>query len=466
MFVRQRSHYTVKLALDLFIINLSFFIAAILAQSFEILLDRYYMFFLTGLLNVVWYLNANAIDFYDDTGNRYFSFQFIKILRGVITQIVLSVLFIFLAKEDLFTRNFIAYYAFLILLLLSARVLIIKEALDSIRKKGKNVRNLLIIGTGETARYFYDTVKKSSDIGYNIVGFLSNDNRNNGLHVISSIEHYEEVLQDKKIDETIIALSDSDGSQLKNLIAVSNRHAVRTHIIPDYFNLLARKFQVSMIGKVPIITVRNEPLEQIQWKLAKRIFDIVFSFLTIILLASWLFPLIVIMIRITSKGPAFFKQPRIGKDNKPFSCLKFRTMRINKECESFAPTKKNDSRITKIGRFLRKSNIDELPQLFNVLWGDMSIVGPRPHPVAFEETYGSYVEAIKLRNLVKPGITGWAQVNNLRGDSPNESENKERIKKRIDHDIWYIENWTFWLDIQIILLTVWQMIRGKSKGVY
>jgi putative colanic acid biosynthesis UDP-glucose lipid carrier transferase len=221
-----------------------------------------------------------------------------------------------------------------------------------------------------------------------------------------------------------------------------------------------------MIGNFPVISVRSEPLEEIHWKVLKRTFDISFALAFLVLICSWLFPVIAFFLKKDSKGSVIFKQDRIGVKNKKFICYKFRTLYSDKkESDQFVPVIKDDSRITHFGSLLRKSNLDELPQFINVLKGDMSVVGPRPHAIPYDDKYTLIVEDIRLRHNVKPGITGWAQVHGLRGDTFSEEENARRTIERIEHDIWYIENWSFWLDIQIILITIWQMVKGDTKGI-
>ena len=196
----------------------------------------------------------------------------------------------------------------------------------------------------------------------------------------------------------------------------------------------------------------------------KRAFDIFFSFFVIFFIFSWLFPLIALLIKITSKGPVLFVQDRVGLNGNTFKCFKFRTMKVADVKYMYTPTDKSDSRITLIGQFLRKTNLDELPQFFNVLKGDMSIVGPRPHPIAFHNEYATYIDNIDLRHLVKPGITGLAQINGYRGDVLDKDENKKRTAKRIAYDLEYIQNWSFQLDLKIILTTVSQMISNQTNG--
>ncbi len=467
MITNKKSTYYLRLFLDLFILNISFFIAAVLAQSLSILLQRNYMFILMAVLNFIWYFFSNVIDFYDDYNIRNFSYQFIKIIRNVTVQVLASVLFIFLVKENLFTRNFIILYGILLTLLVSIRTQAVKYSITKIRGKGKNIRNLLIVGAGEIGKNFYESILKRNQFGFNLAGFLDdNIEKDNGLKILGKIKELDETIKGKNIDEVVIALPLNAAGQLDNIIKICNKNAVRVHIIPDYFRFVSKKFQVSMIGNFPIITVRNEPLGEAHWRFVKRVFDVVFSFIAIVLILSWLTPLLFILNRLSSRGPVFFKQDRVGTKDEIFRCYKFRTMTAgNKSSNQYQPTVVGDERVTKIGRFLRKSNIDELPQFINIIKGQMSIVGPRPHPIAFNEKYKEMVDEIKLRSWVKPGLTGWAQIHGYRGDVIDYEKNKIRTRKRIEFDLWYIENWSFWLDIQIILTTVWQMIKGETKGV-
>jgi putative colanic acid biosynthesis UDP-glucose lipid carrier transferase len=418
-------------------------------------------------LNFVWLFFSNVLSFYEDTDARYFAYQFVNILKNVFVQGFTAIVFIFLVKEDLFTRNFIIYYSVILTIFIGIRIIAFKFIIVSLRKSGKGIRNLLIIGAGEVASSFLNVVLKNPEFGYNFIGFLDDQNvPTNNENILGGIESLERIIAEKKIDEVVIAIPDYAASLLDGIIRICNKTAVRTHIIPDYFRFLSKKFKISMIGNFPLISVRSEPLEEIHWKILKRTFDIVFSFLFIILIYSWLFPVIAFFLKKDSKGPAIFKQDRIGGKNKKFICYKFRTLYAEKKGkEHFVPVMNNDPRITKFGNFLRKSNLDELPQFINVLKGEMSVVGPRPHAIPYDDKYRLIVEEIKLRHNVKPGITGWAQVHGLRGDTFSEEENTKRTIKRIEHDIWYIENWSFWLDIQIIILTAWQMLKGDTKAI-
>ena len=465
MIVNKKSIYTSRIISDLLLLNLSFIISAIIAQSINILIARDYMFILLLLLNIVWFVNTNLSGFYLDFFTRSFSFQFFNILKIVFFQVGLTVLFIFLTKEDLFTRNFIVLYGFLLTLSISLRTAIFKNILISLRKQGKNIRNLLIIGAGEVGKNFKETISQNPDFGYRFVGFL--DNTITDDTVLGTIDQLDEKLKQNEIDEVVITLSSQPTELLDEIIRICNINAVRIHIIPDYFRFLSSRFQISSIGNFPIITARQEPLEEANRRFLKRLFDIVFSFLVLIFLLSWLYPIIALLIKLDSKGKVLFIQKRIGAKNQLFECYKFRTLtsESSKESDTFKPVVSGDKRVTSIGNFLRKSNIDELPQFFNVLKGDMSVVGPRPHAIPYQDLYGKIFEEIKMRHNVRPGLTGWAQVNGLRGDVEDENENSRRTIMRMKYDLWYIENWTMRLDIQIIFMTIWQMIKGDTKAV-
>lgn len=468
MIFNKRSHYYLQLFLDLLLLNIIFMASAILAQSFQILMARNYMFILLAVLNFLWYFTANVNGFYDDNNLRSFSYQFNNILKNNFVQAITAILFIFVAKEDLFTRNFILLYTFSLIVLISIRIQLLRLLISKFSLRGNKNQNLLIIGSGEVARNFYNSTLRNQHVGYNFAGYLDNDTTElSPKELIGKIDDLENIITSKSINEVVVALPIHEFARLDQIVKVCDRHAVRVHIIPDYFKFISKKFRISMFDNFPIITIRDEPLAEPHWRFIKRSFDILFSLIVIILFLSWLIPLLAIIIKIFSHGPVFFVQKRIGMKNKIFNFYKFRTLIVNEkaESESYAPVTMGDPRITNIGKFLRRTNLDELPQFFNILIGDMSVVGPRPHFIPYNKVYSEIVDEIKLRSRVRPGLTGWAQVHGLRGDSPDPVENEIRTKKRIEYDIWYIENWSIWLDAQIILLTIWQMIKGKTRAV-
>jgi putative colanic acid biosynthesis UDP-glucose lipid carrier transferase len=216
---------------------------------------------------------------------------------------------------------------------------------------------------------------------------------------------------------------------------------------------------VQNFDHIPVIAVRAEPLESMLNRMVKRFFDFAFSCFVIVFILSWLFPILAIIIKMQSKGPVLFVQLRSGRDNLPFKCYKFRSMRMNNDSDKVQATR-GDKRVTKIGAFMRKTSIDELPQFFNVLMGEMSIVGPRPHMISHTEEYSKLIDQFMVRHFMKPGITGWAQVKGLRG----ETKTTEAMMERVEADVWYLESWSFLLDLKIIFLTVWNSVRGESNA--
>lgn len=460
MIVNKYTIYISRLFGDLILLNLAFITSAVLAQSWEILLERNYMFLLLVILNFTWYFSATLSGLYEEIYLREYVNHFFHIIKGIFILVLVTIAFIFFIKENLFTRNFIIYFSFIFFFAINIWTIVFRKFLKFIRRKGLSIRNLLIIGTGEVVEHFKTEVCDVPGFGYKFMGYFDED-----LIASDDFNKFETILIENKIDDVVIALSDKNSIYLEKIIKVCNINAAKVHLIPNYIRYLSQRFQVSSLGNFPIITARDEPLEEASRRFLKRLFDVLFSSFVIIFILSWLIPIIALLVKLDSKGKIFFKQDRIGVRNKRFRLIKFRTMYEKSESGEFKATSPNDPRITKLGKILRKYNLDELPQFFNVIVGDMSVVGPRPHAIPYQLKYAEYFQEIKLRHNVKPGITGWAQIHGLRGDVEDEEENKMRTLERIKYDLWYIENWSFKLDMQIILITVWQMIRGKTNAI-
>ncbi len=328
------------------------------------------------------------------------------------------------------------------------------------------MRNVLIIGAGDTGMEFYKAIKSNLHIGYNVIGFLDDEKKAylNGEY-LGKVKELKLVLNNKTVDNVIIALPSSAERKIKEVIETCGLYAKRVLIIPDYFRYFIKKKNLSIIERFPVISFREEKLNEFRWIALKRIFDIIVSLGFLLLISWWLFPVIAVFIKLNSPGPVFFKQERWGKDNKKFFAHKFRTMRYP-NCDTdddgnYLQTVKNDPRITTLGKVLRKSSIDELPQFWNVLKGDMTIVGPRPHPTPLNIESRDKIDLYIFRHLVKPGITGWAQINGFRGDTKG---NGQAMQERVEHDLWYIENWSFGLDIEIIFLTIVKILKGDPNA--
>jgi Undecaprenyl-phosphate glucose phosphotransferase len=286
------------------------------------------------------------------------------------------------------------------------------------------------------------------DFGYRLIGCLADEypqSLTSDLY-LGRIERIDRFLGSHTVDEVIITLSIRMEKVIIDIVEKCENEGVRVRIAPDFFGLVGTRAVLDRLGDIPLIAIRTEPLDLMRNRLIKRLFDIVFSLVTM-LFCSPLMILVAILVKFTSPGPILFKQKRIGANNREFVIYKFRSMIVQGQTGSDKTwTTADDRRITRIGQFLRRTGLDELPQFFNVLTGSMSVVGPRPERQHFVEQFAKQVNRYKVRHQVKSGITGWAQINGWRGDTP--------IDQRITHDIHYIENWSFWFDLKIIWLTV------------
>lgn len=319
---------------------------------------------------------------------------------------------------------------------------------------GGNLRNVVILGNGKNVDELVDYFSNNPDYGYNLLKqFDLKTNKREELK-----ECYQYVL-DHKIDEIYGSLTTLRNTDIENLINFADNNLKTIKLLPDSKQTLYRNLALEYYGYIPIISLRKIPLEIEVNKRLKRFFDIVFSILVIVGVLSWLIPILAVLIKLESKGPIFFKQMRNGLNYEEFSCYKFRSMRLNKIAD-LEQVSKNDPRITKTGKFMRKTSIDELPQFFNVLVGNMSVVGPRPHMVSHTEMYAKSVDKFMVRHFIKPGITGLAQTNGFRG----EVENEQDIINRVKYDIFYLENWTILLDIKVIFTTIVNSIKGDKKA--
>jgi len=326
------------------------------------------------------------------------------------------------------------------------------------------VKDLVIVGDGPAAEEIFRYCEDQTVRGYRFRGIF-NDEAIDGVlgeRRVGDVEAVKSFAIQNRIDILYCALPGTRRADITDLMEFCERNTIRFRVIPsaESFIPVVKTSELEFHGDVPVSKIRREPLDSAFARGLKRAFDIVFSFCVIVFIFSWLFPLLALMVKLSSKGPVFFKQVRLGKDNEEFVCWKFRSMRMNKEADSKQATK-NDPRVTKVGAFLRKSNLDEMPQFFNVFMGQMSVVGPRPHPLRLNDQYRDIIDKYMVRHFVRPGITGWAQVNGFRG----ETRTPELMERRVELDVWYLENWSFLLDLNIVVKTVTNML-GKEENAY
>jgi putative colanic acid biosynthesis UDP-glucose lipid carrier transferase len=321
---------------------------------------------------------------------------------------------------------------------------------------GSNFRNAVIIGYTTESIRLKGVLENRKDYGYRFFGYFSDKKQNDEIK--GKIEDLKKFAIDNKIDEIFCSLNEISNEKLKDLVEFADDNKKAIKFIPDTKEIFSKNLKINYYELFPVLTLQKTELHNPLVKGIKRTFDIVFSIIVIVFLLSWLIPLLAIFIKLESKGPVFFKQGRPGLDEQEFFCYKFRSMKLNRFTEKEAS--KNDPRVTKMGRFMRKTSIDELPQFFNVLLGDMSVVGPRPHLWSQNKAYASKIKKYMIRHYVKPGITGLAQVKGFRG----EIETEEDMINRIKYDVFYIENWSMIMDLKIILQTVINIFKGEEKA--
>lgn len=329
---------------------------------------------------------------------------------------------------------------------------LIRRILHLFRKKGYNQKHILLVGYSRAAEAYIDRIIANPQWGYMVRGILDDNVPRGavykGVKVMGSIDNLLYILPENKLDEIAVTLSLQDYDRLEEIVNLCEKSGVHTKFIPDYNSLIPGKPYTEDLGGLPVINIRYVPLSNTVNAVMKRTVDIVGSFVGLVVTSPLLLA-VAIAIRATSKGPVIFSQERIGQHNRPFKMYKFRTMYVQdvKE-EKKGWTTKDDPRVTKVGRFLRRTSIDELPQLFNILVGDMSLVGPRPERPQYVEKFKEEIPRYMVKHQVRPGLTGWAQINGYRGDTS--------IRKRIEYDIYYIENWSLEFDIKIMFLTIFK----------
>lgn len=420
-------------------------------------------FLLLVILMVSWYFSSKISNLYDEFRTEKFVGELLLILQNVVILVLVAGQVFFLLNQMSYARTFVMYFALSISALLILKNYITKKLLLYYRLKGGNTRFVVFVGYNDITENLMDMIEGNPQFGMHVIGviakeFLEVDN----LVYLGDLKKF--FANDIQVDEIIITTDKLDKNMLQELFAFCDQRAVRLRFVPNFNNFYQSRFQFQLFGNYPLITLRSEPLQQESWRLLKRAFDIVFALAVFVGLYSWFFPIMAILIKIDSKGPVFFKQDRWGRNGRKFKCYKFRSMRTDakdvNEKNEFQQAKQGDPRITKLGAFIRKASIDELPQFINVLIGDMSVVGPRPHAHEHNLRTKDEIDSYLVRHWVRPGVTGWAQVNGYRG----ETKTKEEMQNRVDFDIWYIEHWTFWLDLKIIFMTVYNMIRGEEKA--
>ncbi|TMI74327.1 MAG: undecaprenyl-phosphate glucose phosphotransferase [Bacteroidetes bacterium] len=446
--------------LDVLMINIVFFALQFLFLKYMHKRPNaeymYFIFFLNG----VWIAIASLKNIYNERYIGSFE-QFTKVMLKAYVYLLLAVIiFLFFFRLMLISRLFLIIALSSIPLALLANRLIYFFTYQYVKKSAKKENRILVIGYNNLSKKLASYL---SEDGINeIVGFCEeypNVHELSRYPILSEVSETLDVCKRYGVNEIYSTLAPENNPGLYKLIQAAEDNCIRFRIVPDLGVFIKRQMYIDYLKEIPIISLRREPMEDWGNRILKRLFDIVVSLFAVVFILSWLIPLVSLLIFLESRGPIFFIQQRSGKNNRTFPCIKFRSMIQNKNA-NIQQAARNDSRITKIGKFLRRTSLDEFPQFLNVLKGDMSIAGPRPHMLKHTDEYSKLIGQYMLRQFVKPGITGWAQVNGFRG----ETKNVFQMQKRVEHDLWYLENWNLLLDIKIVFMTLFNVIKGEKNA--
>lgn len=339
--------------------------------------------------------------------------------------------------------------------------IIIRVCVKYYRRKGYSFKRIIIVGAGKNGMELYRIMKDDLAYGLRVVGFFD-DNlslKNILPNYLGMTYEVETFALENDIDEIYCTLPGTQDEKILRIMNFAEKHMIRFYIVPEFYRNVKKSLAIEMLESVPILTVRREPLQSAYNRALKRAFDIAFSFAVLITIYPVLYVIVGILIKLSSPGSILFKQKRTGIYGQEFYCYKFRTMMVNTEADA-VQARKDDPRKTKVGDFLRRTNLDEFPQFINVMKGDMSTVGPRPHMLKHTVQYSIIIDKYMVRHLVKPGVTGWAQVTGYRG----ETKTLEQMEGRVKRDVWYIENWSFFLDLKIIFVTIINMFKGEKNA--
>ena len=370
--------------------------------------------------------------------------------------IIIAILYV-IEEHDYSRLTFFIFYVINVILECGFRMTVF-YILRNLRKKGYNQKQVLLVGYSRAAGEYIERIKENPQWGYVVRGILDDNvpagTEYRGVKVLGRIANLMVILPNSNLDEIAITLGLNEYYRLEEIVGLCEKSGVHTKFIPDYNNIIPTKPYTEDIQGLPVINIRYVPLSNTFNAMVKRAMDVVGALIALVL-ASPVMLVVSVLIKLTSRGPLIYKQERVGLHNKTFRMYKFRSMEMQSpEKEKKAWTVKDDPRVTGIGRFMRRTSIDELPQLINILKGDMSLVGPRPERPFFVEKFREEIPRYMVKHQVRPGLTGWAQVNGYRGDTS--------IRKRIEYDLYYIENWTVGLDIKIILMTFFKGFINKN----
>ncbi len=384
----------------------------------------------------------------------------LTLINSLIMHVLATFIVILRMQPGLVTLNFLVVNYFVMATIIFWSRVVLKLIFKYFEFSAFDVRKVIVVGTTLEGQELHGFFQRHKNAGYDFLGFFDDEDRSieGTIELRGGLADIQQFCLDHGVEEVYFALPFEYNRFLEETKKFCDDNTIYFRLAPDFSDFVKSNYHVFLYDSLPVITLRSEPLGATMNLVLKRAFDIVFSALVILFIFPIIFPIIMLAIKLDSPGPIFFKQLRPGKRNRLFECYKFRTMCVNDQTEVQAT--KNDDRITRVGKILRKTNLDELPQFFNVLLGSMSVVGPRPNMVSQLDRYSKIIDKYKVRHFITPGITGYAQVNGFRG----ETKDDKLMEKRVEYDVKYIENWSFLLDLKIIFLTIYNMFKGEKNA--
>jgi len=447
--------------LDIIILNLTFLIARWIFE--ERISDEYFRTYLELWLyiNAVWIGISFSSRTYSDSNIVNFELFTKRTAQVYLFWIIAILFYLFFSRQLQVSRFFTIVTIIIFGFGLFLNRFLYLGINNYFKSRNRFYNKVLIIGYNETAKKLENYFEEE---GFNasLIGFIEDEHNIKELSrhpILADIKNTIETAIDLDVQEIFSTITPEQNNYIYTLMNKAETECIRFKVVPDLSVFINKPVKINYIRDLPVLSLRSEPLDDVGNRIKKRALDVAVSLLVVVFILSWLVPLLGLLIVIESRGPIFFGQMRSGRNNKTFKCLKFRSMRVNKESDTKQATR-NDNRITKIGKFIRKTSLDEFPQFLNVLKGEMSLVGPRPHMVKHTSDYSKIVDQYMIRQFLKPGITGWAQVNGYRGEI---TENVQIIN-RVNEDLWYLENWNIWLDIRILFLTVYKVFKGDDNA--
>ena len=450
-----------QIILDLFVLNFAYFFCKIVfTESIPAIL--WMVYFQYWVISVVlWMVVSFFLRTYAGKVILIFEHFTKRTTQVYLIWIICMLFYLYFSREFRISRIFIIST----MITFGAGLLLNRFLYLGIKKYFKNshylIKKVIILGYNDTAKKLAKYFEEDG-INTQLLGFIEDDENVHELShypIITDVSKALQVAKEFDVAEIFSTITPEQNKDIYELMYQSEKECIRFKIVPNLSVFITREVHIEYFGELPILSLRSEPLDDVGNRIKKRMLDIVVSFLVIVFILSWLTPLLGLLILLESRGPIFFSQLRTGKNKKPFYCYKFRSMRMNKDAD-LKQASSNDSRVTVMGKFIRRTSLDEFPQFWNVLKGNMSLVGPRPHMLKHTTDYSKIVDEYMIRQFLKPGITGWAQVNGYRG----EITNPEQIQMRVNKDLWYLEKWSLWLDIQILFLTVYQVFKGDKNA--